>query len=31
MAVGHQDHGRIPVAVAVVLGGLDQSFDLRLS
>jgi hypothetical protein len=28
--VGHQDHGPIPVAIAVVLGGLDQPFDLRL-
>ncbi len=31
MAISHQNHGRIPVAVAVVPGGLNQPFDLRLS
>jgi hypothetical protein len=25
---GQQDHGRVPVPVAVRLGGLDQGFDL---
>jgi hypothetical protein len=28
--IRHEDHGRIPVAVAVALGGLDQPFDLGL-
>ena len=28
--VGYQDHGRIPVAVAVLLVGFNQPFDLRL-
>ena len=31
MAVGHQDHGRIPMPVAVVLArAVDQAFDLAL-
>src|SRR6266849_6999712 len=29
VAEGHQDHGGIPVAVAVALGGLDQGFRPR--
>jgi hypothetical protein len=29
MAVGHQDHERIADAVAIRLGCLDQSFDLK--
>jgi hypothetical protein len=30
MAVSYNDHGRVTVAVAVVLGSLDQLFDLSL-
>src|SRR6516164_8504959 len=30
MAVSDQDHGGVPMPIAVVLGGLDQPFDLRL-
>jgi hypothetical protein len=28
MPEGQQDHGRVPVTVAVRLGGLDQGLDL---
>jgi len=28
MPVDNQDHGRVPVSVSVVLGGLDQLLDL---
>ncbi len=30
MPEGHQDHGRVPEAIAVILRRLDQAFDLRL-
>ncbi len=30
VAVGDQDHGRVPVAVAITFGGLDQLLDLGL-
>lgn len=30
MAVGHEDGSRIPVAITVVLGGLDQALDFLL-
>src|SRR6266446_6859987 len=28
VAEGDQDHGRVPVAISIGLGGLDQRFDL---
>jgi hypothetical protein len=30
MPVSHEEHGRIPVAVAIVLCGLGELFDLAL-
>ena len=30
MPVSHQDHGGVPVTVAIVLRGLDQLFNLSL-
>ena len=31
MPEGDQDHGRVPVAVPIALGGLDQLVNLALS